>query len=190
MSSPTQWTWVWASSEREWRTGKSGVHGVAKSQTWLSDWTNKTDLKEVEIYELSEKEFRIILLSVLNYKNRETTKQNRGENVWTKWEAQQRNRNHKKKEKMKTDILYLKNTSNTPVFVCITAFLSIHLLMEEMNRQSRFDTGYRMLGASALGWPWGMVWGGRWERGSGLGTRVHPWQIHVDVWKNQYNIVK
>jgi len=23
-----------------------------------------------------------------------------------------------------------------------------------------------------------------------LGTRVHPWQIHVDVWQNQYNIVK
>ena len=28
------------------------------------------------------------------------------------------------------------------------------------------------------------------EGGSGLGTRVHPWQIHVDVWQNQYNIVK
>ena len=26
--------------------------------------------------------------------------------------------------------------------------------------------------------------------GSGLGTRVHPWQIHVDLWQNQYNIVK
>jgi len=26
--------------------------------------------------------------------------------------------------------------------------------------------------------------------GSGLGTRVHPWRIHVDVWQNQYNIVK
>ena len=26
--------------------------------------------------------------------------------------------------------------------------------------------------------------------GSGLGTRVHPWQIHVDVWQNQCNIVK
>ena len=26
--------------------------------------------------------------------------------------------------------------------------------------------------------------------GSGLGTRVHPWQIHVDVWQNEYNIVK
>ena len=25
---------------------------------------------------------------------------------------------------------------------------------------------------------------------SGLETRVHLWQIHVDVWQNQYNIVK
>ena len=35
-----------------------------------------------------------------------------------------------------------------------------------------------------------MVRGGRWEGGSGCGTRVHPWRIHVDVWQNQYNIVK
>ena len=27
------------------------------------------------------------------------------------------------------------------------------------------------------------------RRGSGWGTRVHLWQIHVDVWPNQYNIV-
>ena len=59
-----------------------------------------------------------------------------------------------------------------------------------MNRQSRFDAGYRMLGAGALGWPREMVWGGRWEGGSGLGTHVHQWRIHVDVWQNQYNIVK
>ena len=26
--------------------------------------------------------------------------------------------------------------------------------------------------------------------GSGLGTSVHPWWIHVDVWQNQDNIVK
>ena len=26
--------------------------------------------------------------------------------------------------------------------------------------------------------------------GSEWGTRVHPWRIHVDVWQNQYNIVK
>ena len=25
---------------------------------------------------------------------------------------------------------------------------------------------------------------------SGSGTHVHPWQIHVNVWQNQYNIVK
>ena len=25
---------------------------------------------------------------------------------------------------------------------------------------------------------------------SRLGTHVHPWRIHVDVWQNQYNIVK
>ena len=34
-----------------------------------------------------------------------------------------------------------------------------------------------------------MVWGGRWEGGSGLGTHVHPRRIHVDVWQNQYSIV-
>ena len=59
-----------------------------------------------------------------------------------------------------------------------------------MSRQSRFDAGYRKLGAGALGRPRGMIWGGRWERGSGWGTRVHPWWIHVDVWQNLYNIVK
>ena len=26
--------------------------------------------------------------------------------------------------------------------------------------------------------------------GSGWGTCVYPWWIHVDVWQNQYNIVK
>ena len=36
----------------------------------------------------------------------------------------------------------------------------------------------------------GMVWGGRREEGSGWGTRVYLWRIHVDIWQNQYNIVK
>ena len=35
-----------------------------------------------------------------------------------------------------------------------------------------------------------MVWGGRRKEGSGWGTRVYVWQIHVDIWQNQYNIVK
>ena len=40
-----------------------------------------------------------------------------------------------------------------------------------------------MLGAGALGRPRGMVQGGRKKEGSGWGTRV-------DIWQNQYNIVK
>ena len=27
-------------------------------------------------------------------------------------------------------------------------------------------------------------WDGRWEVGSGWGTHVHLWQIHVNVWQN------
>ena len=42
-SSSTRWIWVWASSRRQWRTGKPGVlratHGVAKSWTQLGNWT-------------------------------------------------------------------------------------------------------------------------------------------------------
>ena len=29
-----------------------------------------------------------------------------------------------------------------------------------------------------------------WNDPEGWGTRVHLWQIHVEVWQNQYNIVK
>ena len=60
----------------------------------------------------------------------------------------------------------------------------------ETNRQSKFNAGYRMLGAGALGRPRGMFQGGRREEGSGWGTQVYLWQIHFDVWQNQYNIVK
>ena len=43
IASPTQWTWVWVNSGSWWWTGQGGlasaVHGVAKSRTRLSDWT-------------------------------------------------------------------------------------------------------------------------------------------------------
>ena len=43
ITAPTQWTWVWASSGRWWRKDReawrAAVHGVANSQTCLSDWT-------------------------------------------------------------------------------------------------------------------------------------------------------
>ena len=60
----------------------------------------------------------------------------------------------------------------------------------EINRQSKFDARYWLLGAGALGQPRGMVQGRRKEEGSGWGTRVYLWRIHVDIWQNQYNIVK
>ena len=41
---------------------------------------------------------------------------------------------------------------------------------------------------SAQGWCTGKTqrdgWGGRWEGGSGWGTHVNPWLIHVNVWQN------
>ena len=52
-------------------------------------------------------------------------------------------------------------------------------IIYEMSRQSRFDARYWMLGA-----------GGMREEGSGWGTRVYLWWMHVDIWQNQYNIVK
>ena len=33
-----QWTWVWVNSGSFWWTTRPGVHGVAKSWTWLSNW--------------------------------------------------------------------------------------------------------------------------------------------------------
>ena len=63
-------------------------------------------------------------------------------------------------------------------------------IIYETSHQSRFDAQYWMLGAGALGRPRGMVWGGRREEGSGWGTHVYLWQIHFDIWQNQYNIVK
>ena len=59
-----------------------------------------------------------------------------------------------------------------------------------MNRQSMFDIGYRMPRTGAWGRSREMIWGGRWEGGSGLGTHVHLWQINVNEWQNQYSIVK
>ena len=35
-----------------------------------------------------------------------------------------------------------------------------------------------------MGWPRGMVWGGRREEGSGWGIHVYLWRIHFDIWQN------
>ena len=43
-----------------------------------------------------------------------------------------------------------------------------------------------MLGTGALGQLRRMVQGGRKEEGSGWGTSVYLWQIHVDIWEIKY----
>ena len=49
IASPTQWTWVWASSGRRWKTGKSGMLQSRGSQRIRHNWAtelNWTELKE------------------------------------------------------------------------------------------------------------------------------------------------
>ena len=48
----------------------------------------------------------------------------------------------------------------------------------------------QVLRAGALGRPRGMGWGGRWEGGSGWGTRVNPWLIRVSVWQKPLQYCK
>ena len=67
---------------------------------------------------------------------------------------------------------------------------NMYITICEADRQSRFDAWDTLLRAGALGWPWGMGWGGRWEGGAGWGTRVHPQLIHVSVWQNPLQYCK
>ena len=48
----------------------------------------------------------------------------------------------------------------------------------------------QVLGPGALGRPRGMGWGGRREQGSGWGTHVNPWLIHVNVWQKPLQYCK
>ena len=63
------------------------------------------------------------------------------------------------------------------------------LRKDDTQIREAFHIFYWMLGASALGRPRGRVRGGRTEEGSGWGTGIYLWQIHVDIWQNQYNIL-
>ena len=48
----------------------------------------------------------------------------------------------------------------------------------------------QVLRAGALGRPKGMGWGGKREGGSGWGTYVNPWLIHVNVWEKPLQYCK
>ena len=48
----------------------------------------------------------------------------------------------------------------------------------------------QVLGAGALGRPRGMGWGESRVEGSGWGTHVNPWLIHVNVWQKALQYFK
>ena len=48
----------------------------------------------------------------------------------------------------------------------------------------------QVLRPGALGRPRGIGWRGRWEGGSGWGTHINPWLIHVNVWQKPLQYCK
>ena len=67
---------------------------------------------------------------------------------------------------------------------------NMYIIICETDRQSRFDAWDRVLRAGTLGWPSGMGWVARWVGGSGGGTHVHSWLIHVNVWQKPLQYCK
>ena len=60
-----------------------------------------------------------------------------------------------------------------------------------LNRsQAQVGCMRQVLRAGALGRPRGMGWGRRREGGSGWGTHVNPWLIHVNVWQKPLQYCK
>ena len=67
--------------------------------------------------------------------------------------------------------------------ICIISYMK-----QVTSPGSMHDTG--CLGLVHWDDPEGWHWGGMREENSGWGTHVYLWQIHFDIWQNQYNIVK
>ena len=66
----------------------------------------------------------------------------------------------------------------------------MYIIMYEIDHQSRFNAWGRVLRAGALGWPWGMGWGGGGREGyQGKHMYTHGWFMSM-YGKNHHNIVK
>ena len=61
----------------------------------------------------------------------------------------------------------------------------MYIIICEIDCQSRFDAWDRVVTVGALGWPWRIWWGGRWEGSLGWGTHVHPWLINQIKFKKK-----
>ena len=68
---------------------------------------------------------------------------------------------------------------------------SKHVYYQVWNRSpAQVGCMRQVLRAGALGRPRGMGWGGMWEGGSGWGTHVNPWLLHVNVWQEPLQYCK
>ena len=51
MASLTQWTWVWASSRRQWRTGKPGVlQSRGRKESYMTEQLNNNNIRWHIVY--------------------------------------------------------------------------------------------------------------------------------------------
>ena len=81
----------------------------------------------------------------------------------------------------------------TPATVACQASLSMGFSRKVVTIKIESPAQVRCMILDAWGWCTGMTQRDVMKReergGSGWGTRVYLWQIHVDVWQNQCNIV-
>ena len=121
-------------TDREaWR---AAIHGVTKSRTRLSDWTELNWMHIYRIYKDDNDDFM--------YETAKETQMYRTV-FWTLWERQGW-------DDLKEQLW------NMYIIICKTDHLS------------RLNVWGRVLRAGALGWHWGMGWGGKWEGGFRMGN--------------------
>ena len=77
-------------------------------------------------------------------------------------------------------MLYDTNAVYKCIYMEFRNMVTITLYVRQQERHKCIEQSFGLCGGG----------GARWVGGSGWGTHVHPWGIHVDVWQNQYNIVK
>ena len=74
---------------------------------------------------------------------------------------------------------------------CLERTISKHVNYLGWNRSlSQVGCTRQVLGSGSLGRPRGMRLGGRWDGGSGWGTHVNPWLIHINIWQKPLQYCK
>ena len=56
MASLTQWTWVWASTGRWWRTGKPGMGSWGLKESDTTEWLNWPEQEKIVLFRLHDRE--------------------------------------------------------------------------------------------------------------------------------------